>query len=65
MDSLPALLERKKRGEAHNNLLQAMFSMICDRDVPTYYEMEEVGFWLVGWLVGWLVHEDSPDQLLG
>ena len=38
---LPALLEKKKRLEAHTTVLQAIMTKIAERDLPTYYDAEE------------------------
>ena len=38
---LPALLEKKKRLEAHTTILGKIMQSIADRELPTYYDAEE------------------------
>lgn len=40
VDSLPALLERKKQLEVHTSILQAVMNEVAVRDVPQFYELE-------------------------
>jgi hypothetical protein len=40
VDSLPALLERKKQLEVHTSILQAVMNEVATRDVPQFYELE-------------------------
>jgi hypothetical protein len=40
VDSLPALLERKKQLEVHTSILQAVMNEVASRDVPQFYELE-------------------------
>lgn len=40
VDSLPALLERKKQLEMHTSILQAVMNHVAERDVPQFYELE-------------------------
>eukprot|EP00934_Nitzschia_sp_Nitz4_P005717 Nitzschia sp. Nitz4//scaffold62_size106224//48844//50880//NITZ4_004357-RA/size106224-augustus-gene-0.92-mRNA-1//1//CDS//3329555859//5707//frame0 len=40
VDSLPALLERKKQLEVHTSILQAVMNQVAARDVPQFFEME-------------------------
>lgn len=40
VDSLPALLERKKQLEVHTSILQAVMNEVAARDVPQFYELE-------------------------
>ena len=40
VDSLPALLERKKQLEVHTSILQAVMNQVAERDVPQFYELE-------------------------
>jgi hypothetical protein len=40
VDSLPALLERKRQLEVHTSILQAVMNQVAARDVPQYYELE-------------------------
>eukprot|EP00529_Nitzschia_sp_RCC80_P016245 CAMPEP_0113449196 /NCGR_PEP_ID=MMETSP0014_2-20120614/5167_1 /TAXON_ID=2857 /ORGANISM="Nitzschia sp." /LENGTH=655 /DNA_ID=CAMNT_0000340451 /DNA_START=184 /DNA_END=2151 /DNA_ORIENTATION=+ /assembly_acc=CAM_ASM_000159 len=40
VDSLPALLERKKQLEMHTSILQAVMNQVAARDVPVFYELE-------------------------
>ncbi|KAL7548286.1 hypothetical protein ACHAWF_011575 [Thalassiosira exigua] len=40
VESLPALLERKKKLEVHTSILQAAMSEVAAREVPTFYELE-------------------------
>jgi hypothetical protein len=40
VDSLPALLERKKQLEVHTSILQAVMNKVAQRDVPQFYELE-------------------------
>lgn len=40
VDSLPALLERKKQLEVHTSILQAVMNQVAERDVPLFYELE-------------------------
>jgi len=40
VDSLPALLDRKKQLEVHTSILQAIMSEVASRAVPQFYELE-------------------------
>uniref|UniRef100_A0A7S4K0R1 Uncharacterized protein n=1 Tax=Odontella aurita TaxID=265563 RepID=A0A7S4K0R1_9STRA len=40
VDSLPALLERKRQLEVHTSILQAVMNEVAKRDVPQFYELE-------------------------
>lgn len=40
VDSLPALLERKKQLEVHTSILQAVMDQVAPRDVPHFFELE-------------------------
>lgn len=40
VDSLPALLERKRQLEVHTSILQAVMNEVASRDVPQFYELE-------------------------
>jgi hypothetical protein len=40
VDSLPALLDRKKQLEVHTSILQAVMNEVAARDVPQFYEIE-------------------------
>lgn len=40
VDSLPALLDRKKQLEVHTSILQAVMNEVASRDVPQFYELE-------------------------
>lgn len=40
VDSLPALLERKKQLEVHTSILQAVMNQVAARDVPQFFELE-------------------------
>uniref|UniRef100_A0A7S3L1A1 Sec1 family domain-containing protein 1 n=1 Tax=Amphora coffeiformis TaxID=265554 RepID=A0A7S3L1A1_9STRA len=40
VESLPALLERKKQLEVHTSILQAVMNAVAARDVPAFYELE-------------------------
>jgi sec1 family domain-containing protein 1 len=40
VDSLPALLERKKQLEVHTSILQAVMDEVAARDVPQFFELE-------------------------
>ena len=40
VDSLPALLERKRQLEVHTSILQAVMNEVAARDVPQFYELE-------------------------
>ena len=40
VDSLPALLDRKKQLEVHTSILQAVMNEVAARDVPQFYELE-------------------------
>jgi hypothetical protein len=40
VESLPALLERKKKLEVHTSILQAVMNEVASRDVPQFYELE-------------------------
>jgi hypothetical protein len=40
VDSLPALLDRKKQLEMHTSILQAVMNQVAARDVPQFYELE-------------------------
>lgn len=40
VDSLPALLDRKKQLEMHTSILQAVMDRVALRDVPQFYELE-------------------------
>ena len=40
VDSLPALLDRKKQLEVHTSILQAVMSEVASRAVPQFYELE-------------------------
>jgi sec1 family domain-containing protein 1 len=40
VDSLPALLERKKQLEVHTSILQGVMNEVASRDVPQFYELE-------------------------
>lgn len=41
VDTLPALLEQKKRLEVHTNLFQAAFELVAERHIPTYSMLED------------------------
>lgn len=40
VDSLPALLDRKKQLEVHTSILQAVMNEVASRDIPQFYELE-------------------------
>lgn len=40
VESLPALLNRKKQLEVHTTILQAVMNEVAARDVPQFYELE-------------------------
>ncbi|KAL3803020.1 hypothetical protein HJC23_011643 [Cyclotella cryptica] len=40
VESLPLLLERKKKLEVHTSILQAVMNEVASRDVPQFYELE-------------------------
>lgn len=40
VESLPALLNRKKQLEIHTSILQAVMNEVAARDVPQFYELE-------------------------
>mmetsp|Transcript_979 Transcript_979/g.1219 ORF Transcript_979/g.1219 Transcript_979/m.1219 type:complete len:714 (-) Transcript_979:42-2183(-) len=40
VDSLPALLDRKKQLEIHTSILQAVMTKVAARDIPQFYELE-------------------------
>ena len=40
-DSLPLLLEKKKKLEMHTSILSATMEKIAQREIPTFYEMED------------------------
>lgn len=40
VDSLPALLDRKKQLEVHTGILQAVMNQVAARDVPQFFELE-------------------------
>jgi sec1 family domain-containing protein 1 len=40
VDSLPALLDRKKQLEVHTSILQAVMGEVASRAVPQFYELE-------------------------
>ena len=40
VESLPILLERKKKLEVHTSILQAVMNEVAARDVPQFYELE-------------------------
>ena len=40
VESLPKLLERKKKLEVHTSILQAVMNEVAARDVPQFYELE-------------------------
>jgi sec1 family domain-containing protein 1 len=40
VDSLPALIERKKQLEVHTSILQGVMNEVAARDVPQFYDME-------------------------
>ena len=40
VDSLPALLDRKKQLEVHTSILQAVMTQVASRDVPQFFELE-------------------------
>lgn len=40
VDSLPALLDRKKKLEVHTSILQSVMNEVAARDVPQFYELE-------------------------
>jgi sec1 family domain-containing protein 1 len=40
VESLPALLERKKQLEVHTSILQGVMNEVAARDVPQFYELE-------------------------
>lgn len=40
VDSLPALLERKKQLEVHTSILQAVMNQVAARDIPQFFELE-------------------------
>jgi len=41
IDSLPAIMERKKLLEVHTNILQAIMTTVAAREVPYFFELEE------------------------
>jgi len=43
VDSLPKLLERKKKLESHTNILSATMKVIAARDLPVFFEAETSG----------------------
>ena len=40
VESLPALLERKKQLEVHTSILSAVMNEVAARDIPVFYELE-------------------------
>ena len=40
VESLPILLERKKKLEVHTSILQAVMNGVAARDIPQFYELE-------------------------
>ena len=40
VDSLPALLDRKKQLEMHTSILQSVMNQVAARDVPQFFELE-------------------------
>lgn len=40
VESLPLLLERKKKLEVHTSVLQAVMNEVASRDIPQFYELE-------------------------
>lgn len=40
VESLPILLERKKKLEVHTSILQAVMNEVAARDIPQFYELE-------------------------
>eukprot|EP00540_Astrosyne_radiata_P000652 CAMPEP_0116823226 /NCGR_PEP_ID=MMETSP0418-20121206/722_1 /TAXON_ID=1158023 /ORGANISM="Astrosyne radiata, Strain 13vi08-1A" /LENGTH=561 /DNA_ID=CAMNT_0004451459 /DNA_START=127 /DNA_END=1812 /DNA_ORIENTATION=+ len=40
VDSLPALLDRKKQLEVHTSILQAVMNEVASREVPQFFELE-------------------------
>lgn len=40
VESLPKLLEQKKKLEVHTSILQAVMNEVASRDVPQFYELE-------------------------
>lgn len=40
VDSLPALIERKRQLEVHTSILQAVMTQVASRDIPRFYELE-------------------------
>lgn len=40
VDSLPALIERKRQLEVHTSILQAVMTQVASRDIPQFYELE-------------------------
>lgn len=40
VDSLPALLDRKKQLEVHTSILQAVMNQVAARDIPQFFELE-------------------------
>ena len=40
VDSLPALIERKKQLEVHTSILQGVMNQVAARDVPQFYDVE-------------------------
>ena len=40
VDSLPALLDRKKQLEMHTSILQAVMNQVAARDIPQFFELE-------------------------
>mmetsp|Transcript_14375 Transcript_14375/g.29895 ORF Transcript_14375/g.29895 Transcript_14375/m.29895 type:complete len:653 (-) Transcript_14375:1612-3570(-) len=40
VDSLPALLDRKKKLEVHTSILQAVMNQVAARDIPQFFELE-------------------------
>ena len=40
VDSLPALIERKRQLEVHTSILQAVMTQVASRDIPQFYEVE-------------------------
>lgn len=40
VDSLPALIERKRQLEVHTSILQAVMTEVASRDIPQFYELE-------------------------
>ena len=41
VDSLPALMNRKRMLGQHTNILRAVMAQVAARHVPTYYELEK------------------------